>query len=144
MLPLFFAAIMCAGFVASKLRDQRAKGRTIVGAAFSALLLFIVVPVVVTGDWPARYAPLVLHEGPFDWPAGCVNREYRNGDEISITCHDYRNKLSRKLVFDHGFYGLIGRHEKDYFRVGAEAINFDCNYFTERCTVRHAERDVFQ
>jgi hypothetical protein len=99
---------------------------------------------VLTNDLPAKYSPLVLHEGQFDWPAGCANREYRDGEEISIACHDVRNALPRKLVFDHGFAGLIGRTEKDYIRVGSEAINFRCNYFTEKCTVRYAEHDVFR
>ena len=61
-----------------------------------------------------------------------------------MTCHDYNNILPRKLVFDHGFLGLNDRGEHDYFRVGSEAIRFNCNYFTEKCTVGYAEQNVFQ
>ena len=43
-----------------------------------------------------------------------------------------------------GFPALIERTEHDYFRVGSEAINFQCNYFTKKCTVRHTEHNVFR
>jgi hypothetical protein len=98
----------------------------------------------LTFDLPARYSPLVLHEGSFEWPDGCAEREYRDADVISMTCHNYRNEISRKLLFDHGFPHLTERGEHDYFRVGSQAINFECNYFTQNCTVRHAEHNVFQ
>jgi hypothetical protein len=52
--------------------------------------------------------------------------------------------LPRKLALDHGLPMLMARSEHDYYRVGAEAINFNCNYIIQRCTVRHAEPNVFQ
>lgn len=114
--------------------------------AFSIFTLFALLfaAMGLTTDWAARYSPLVLHEGAFEWPAGCAKREYSNGDLISINCHDYRHALPRKVLFDHGFPGLIERTEHDYFRVGDEAVNFACNYFTQTCTVRHAEHNVFR
>jgi hypothetical protein len=120
------------------------RDRAIIAASILSTSFLLFVPLVLTGDWPGGYSPLVLHEGAFEWPAGCANREYREGDEISIACHNYRNTLPRKLVFDHGFAGLTGRPEQYYFRVGSEAINFRCNYFTEKCTVRYVEHNVFR
>jgi hypothetical protein len=143
MLPSFLAAIAGSAFVASKLESVPAKTRVLVGGTFAAMILFVATPIILISDIPARYSPLTLHEGPFDWPAGCAEREYQDNDPIDISCHDYRNAMSRELVYDHGFDGLIGRNEHDYFRVGSEAINFSCNYFTEKCTVRHAEHGVF-
>ena len=118
--------------------------RTLVAFSIFTLFALLFAAVGLTTDWPARYSPLVLHEGAFEWPEGCAKREYSDGDVISITCHDYRNALPGKVVFDHGFPGLIARTEHDYFRVGDEAVNFACNYFTETCTVRHAEHNVFR
>jgi hypothetical protein len=138
-LPLLLGGVVLAGrCMKGKLRE-----RTIVAIAIASPVLLILA-LGLTIDWPARYSPLVVHEGPFEWPEGCANREYRDGDAISISCHDYRNVLPRKLVFDHGFPGLIERNEHDYIRVGDEAINFACNYLTDKCTVRHAEHNVFQ
>jgi len=140
---LFFPFLIGGIFLAARLTDPgRHRGWAAIGISIfnCAALLFAL---LLTGDLPAEYSPLVLHQGPFVWPAGCPQRDYRDGDEISIACHDYRNTVPRKLVFDHGFAGLIARNEHDYFRVGSEALNFDCNYFTERCTVRHAEHNVF-
>jgi hypothetical protein len=107
----------------------------------------IVAPVALLGltvDQPAAHKPLVLNEGAFNWPADCREGQYNDGDEISISCHDPRNEIPAKLVFDHGFPGVIERTEHNYFRVGSEAINFDCNYLTQRCAVRHAEHNVFR
>jgi hypothetical protein len=142
---LFFPA--CFGlFVlgARRVRNGKISEMTFVSVALLSLIFGPVVLLILTADQPAAYTPLVLHEGPFNWPAGCAKRQYRDGDEISIACHDYRNTVPSKLVFDHGFPGLIERTEHDYFRVGSEAVNFRCNGFTQRCTVRHAERNVFQ
>ena len=138
--PAFFGGIVLA---ARYIKTGKIRDRTLVAIAVVSpvVLLFLL---GLTMDWPARYSPLVLQEGPFEWPDGCVKREYRDGDAISIACHDYRNTLPRKLVYDHGFQWLIGRQEHDYFRVGDEAINFACNYFTQKCTVRHAEYNVFR
>lgn len=136
---LFGGALLAARYIkGSKLRE-----RTIVAIAIASPVLLASV-LSLTVDWPARYTPLVLYQGEFEWPIGCAQREYSDGEDISISCHDYRNALPRKLVFDHGFPGLIERTEHDYFRVGDEAINFACNYFTEKCTVRHAEHNVFR
>ena len=118
--------------------------RTLMALCIFTLFALLFAAIGLTTDWPARYSPLVLREGAFEWPQGCVKREYSDGDVISIACHDYRNALPRKIVFDHGFPGLADRTEQDYFRVGDEAINFACNYFTQKCTVRHAEHNVFQ
>jgi hypothetical protein len=138
--PLFFGGIVLA---ARRIKKGKLRDRAIVAIALvSPILLFFVL--ALTTDWPARYSPLVLHEGTFHWPEGCAKREYWDDDEISIACHDYRNTLPRQLLYDHGFRGLIDRSEHDYFRVGGEAVKFDCNYFTQRCTVYHAEHNVFQ
>jgi len=139
--PIFFGAIVVA---ARGINSPKARQRTIVSVAIFGPILLFLVPLALTTDWPARYTPLVMNQGEFVWPDGCAQREYRDGDPISIACHDYRNTLPRKLVFDHGFRWLIGRQEHDYFRVGNEAINFACNYFTQKCRVRHAEHNVFR
>jgi hypothetical protein len=141
---LFLPVLFGGAFLAARcIKSGKLRERTIVAIAIVSPVLLVFV-LTLTTDWPARYTPLVLHQGAFEWPEGCANREYREGDEISIACHNYRNTLPRKLVFDHGFAGLIERTEHDYFRVGSEAINFRCDYFTERCTVRHAEHNVFR
>ena len=143
-IALFFPALLGGVLLAARrINKPKIRQRTIIaGAILSPILLVFVLTLTI--DWPARYAPLGLRQGAFDWPAGCAKGEYRDGDTISIACHDYRNALPRKLVFDHGFPGLIERTEHDYFRVGDEAINFACNYFTQKCTVRHAEHHVFR
>ena len=139
----FGAIILFFPFLAGGIFLGRSRGRVAIGITIlnCMALLFAL---MLTIDQPAEYSPLVLHDGSFVWPAGCAQREYLDGDEISIACHDYRNEVPRKLVFDHGFPELIGRNEHDYFRVGSEALNFDCNYFTEKCTVRHAEHNVYR
>jgi hypothetical protein len=138
--PVLFGGVVLA---ARHIEKGKLRDRAIVANALVSPILLIFM-LGLTTDRPARYSPLVLHQGAFKWPEGCVKREYRDGDAISIACHDYRNSLPRELVFDHGFPGLIERTEHDYFRVGDEAINFACNYFTQKCTVRHAEHNVFQ
>jgi hypothetical protein len=138
---IWFGGIMGLGIW---MPEGKARSRTMLVWAIASPWLFGLLPIALTSDIPARYSPLVLREGPFDWPSGCSPREYADGDPISISCHDYRNTLARKLVFDHGFPGIIGRTEQDYFRVGTEAVNFDCNYFTDQCSVRHAQHNVFR
>jgi hypothetical protein len=119
--------------------------RAIIGWTISSFFLFLIVPLVLTADIPAPYSPLLLHQGPFEWPVGCARRIYEEGDPISISCHDYRNEVPRKLVFDHGYPGAIGRTQQhEYFRIGSDAVSLECNYFTERCIVGHVERNVFQ
>jgi hypothetical protein len=125
------------------MKSGKLRERTIAAIAIVSPVVLVFV-LTLTTDRPARYTPLVLHQGAFEWPEGCAKRQYRDGDSISIACHDYRNALPRQVVFDHGFPGLIERTEHDYFRVGNQAINFACNYFTQKCTVRHAEHNVFQ
>ena len=143
-LILYFPLLFGSAFLAARcIRSAKLRERTIVAMAIVSPVPWILV-LTLTLDWPASYSPLVLHQGAFEWPEGCAKREYSDGDRISIACHDYRNTLPRKLVYDHGFPGLIGRTEQVYFRVGNEAINFACNYFTQKCTVRHAEHNVFQ
>lgn len=142
---LFFPLLVGGLFLAARLtKPGRNRDRAAVAVSIFNCIALLFAVLVLTSDLPAKYSPLILHDGPFGWPAGCANREYRDGDEINISCHEYRNALSRKLVFDHGFPWLIGRNEHDYFRVGSAAINFDCNYFTEKCSVRHAEHNVFR
>lgn len=141
---LFFPLLVGGVFLAARLTspgENRDRAAIAVSIFNCIALLFAL---MLTGDMPAKYSPLVLSGGPFNWPTGCPKHEYNDGDQISVSCHDYRNALPRKLVFDHGFAALIGRNEHDYFRVGSEAINFDCNYFTEKCAVRHAEHNVFR
>ena len=141
---LFFPLLVGGVLLAARLTAPgRNRDRAVVAVAIVNCIALLSA-VGLTIDLPARYSSLVLHEGPFEWPAGCAKREYRDGDQISLSCHDYRNTLPRKLVFEHGFPGLSERTEHDYFRVGSEAINFECNYFTEKCTVRHAEHGVFR
>lgn len=140
------APIMIGGAVAVSrlLKGTKARDRGAISVALVSPLLFVLIPLILIGDWPGPYSPLVLHEGPFTWPAGCADRLYQDGEDISITCQDSRNMVPRKLAFDHGLPKLMGREYYDYFRVGTEAINFDCNYITQKCTVRHAEPNVFQ
>ena len=142
---LFFPLFVGGIFLAARLTNAgRNRERAIMAVSIFNCLALLFAVLVLTSDWPARYSPLVLHEGPFEWPAGCTQHEYRDGNPIDISCHDYRNTLPRKLVFDHGFRWVLDPHDPNYFRVGDDAINFQCNYFTERCTVRHAERNVFR
>jgi hypothetical protein len=142
---LFFPALLGGiVLVVRYTKKGKVRDRAAIAVAICTPIFLLFVPLTVAGDWPASYTPLVLHEAPFDWPAGCADRKYNDGDQISIACHDYRNALPRKLLYDHGFPGLIERTEHDYFRVGPDAINFACNYFTEKCTVRHAEHNVFR
>lgn len=144
-LVLFFPILICAIIIAARwTKGGSNRDRAVIATSILSAILLLFVPLALTSDWPKAYSPLVLHEGVFQWPPGCANREYYDGEEINIACHDYRNTLPRKLLFDHGFPGLIERTEHDYFRVGSEAINFRCNYFTEKCTVRYAKHDVFQ
>lgn len=119
------------------------RGRVIAATAIVVSLVFVLTTLWVTYS-SAPYSPLVMHAGPFAWPAGCVPREYQDEDPISIACHADANRIPPKLVSAHGFPGLIERTEHDYFRVGSEAINFRCNYFTDKCWVRHAEHDVYR
>jgi hypothetical protein len=140
-IPIMFGAAIA---VSRLTRRGKNRDRAVIAVAVASPVLFFIVPLILAGDWPGPYSPLVLHEGPFTWPAGCANRLYRDGDEISITCQDSRNMLPRKLALDHGLPMLMARSEHDYYRVGAEAINFNCNYIIQRCTVRHAEPNVFQ
>lgn len=142
---LFFPLLIGGILLAARLTNPgRNRDRAVIGVSILTCLALLFAVLVLTSNRPAKYSPLVLHEGPFEWPEGCANREYRDGDSISSDCHDYRNTLPPKFVFDHGFPGLIERTEHDYFRVGSEAINFQCNYFTKKCTVRHAEHNVFR
>lgn len=145
LLIMAFAIPFCALIIGSRLvqAGKLRQGTLLTFCLFSPFALLLAAA-GLTIDSPAEYSPLVLHEGAFEWPKGCVEREYADGDVISIACHDYRNALSRKVVFDHGFSHLIERGEHDYFRVGSQAVNFQCNYFTQTCTVRHAEHRVFQ
>jgi len=141
---LFFPLLIGGIVLAARLTEPGTnRDRTVIAISFLSCIALLSM-LILTSDLPARYSPLVLHQGQFDWPAGCADREYREGEEISIACHDYRNALPRKLVFDHGFSGITGRMEQDYFRVGSEAINFNCNNFTEKCRVRFAEHNVFR
>jgi hypothetical protein len=145
LIILAFAAPFGALFLGTRgVKTCKLSERTLVAFSVSTLFALLLAAIGLTTDSPARYSPLVLHEGAFEWPEGCAKREYSDGDLISITCHDYRNALRRKVVFDHGFRGLNGRTEHDYFRIGGEAVNFACNYFTQTCTVRHAEHNVFR
>ena len=138
--PLMIGGVVLLGRVLGLRSD-----RVIIGWTLTSFFLFLVVPSVLVADIPDRYSPLTLNQGPFEWPTGCARRVYEEGDSISISCHDGRNELPRKLVFDHGYPGAIGRSEQQrYFRVGSDAVNFDCNYFTNRCSVRHVEKSVFQ
>jgi hypothetical protein len=139
--PAWFGGLI---FGARLLKKGKIREITLVSVASVTVLACPVVLIILTADQPATYTPLVLHQELFNWPAGCRERQYDDGDEISIACRDRRNEIPPKLVFDHGFPSLTERTEHDYFRVGAEAINFACNYFTQRCTVRHAEHNVFQ
>jgi hypothetical protein len=142
---LFFPTLIGGILLAARLtKPGRNRDRAVIAVSVFNCVVLLFALLVLTGDWPARYSPLVLHEGAFEWPIGCAKREYYDGDQISIACHAYRNTLPRKLVFDHGFAGLTERTEHDYFRVGSEAINFRCNYFSEKCTVRYAEHRVFR
>lgn len=141
---LFFPLLVGGIVLAARLTDPGRNREWAVIAISVFNCMALLVALTLTGDLPAEYSPLVMHDGAFVWPAGCVKREYHDGDEISISCHDYRKAVPRKLVFDHGFPELIGRNEHDYFRVGSEALNFDCNYFTGKCAVRHAEHHVFR
>jgi len=144
-LILFFPLLVGGSLLAARLTEPgRSRDRAVIAVSLSCTFGLLFALLVLTSDWPAHYSPLVLHRGPFSWPAGCTSREYLDGDQISLSCHDYRNALPRKLVFDHGFPWVNGRTEQDYIRVGSEAVNFSCNYFTEKCTVRHAEHNVFQ
>jgi len=141
---LFLPVLFGGAFLAARyIKTGKLRERSIAAIAIVSPVLLVFV-LTLTNDWPARYTPLVLHRGAFEWPEGCAKRPYRDGDSISIACREYRNALPRKLMLDHGFPGLIERTEHDYFRVGNEAINFRCNYFTQKCTVRHAEHNVFQ
>ena len=143
-LILFFPLLFGGAILAARcINNAKLRERTMVAMAIVSPVLFLV-PMTLTLDWPARYSPLVVHQGAFEWPVGCARREYKDGDAISIACHDYRNTLPRKLLFDHGFRGLTERTEHDYFRVGDEAINFRCNYFSGKCMVRYAEHNVFR
>ena len=137
---IWFGGIMALGIW---LPEGKMRSRGVLGWALTSPVLFVFLPIVLTSDISAPYSPLVLHEGPFAWPPGCARRVYRDDDPISMACHDYRNVLPRKLVFDHGFY-LSGRNEQEYYRVGSDAVNFACNYFTDTCRVRHAEHNVFR
>jgi hypothetical protein len=140
-IPLMIGGVI---IVARTTKKGQTRDRAVIATVPVSLILFLFVPLILSSDLPGPYSPLVLHAGPFKWPEGCADRNYKEGDEISIACHNYRNVVPPKLLLDHGFPGLIERTEHDYFRVGSDAINFRCNYFTEKCTVRHAEHNVFQ
>lgn len=142
---LILPAILGVVFLIARIvNSEKARVRLIVLSCPATVILFFYVPIFLSSDWPASYSPLVLHEGPFTWPPGCAPQQYSEGETISISCHDYKNVVPRKLAYDHGFRGLIGWKEKEYFRVGSDALNLQCNYFNETCTVFYVERNVFQ
>ena len=140
-LPLMVVSVV---LIARLVERGSARERALIAVAFASPILFMFVPLLLTSDWPGRYSPMVLREGPFDWPSGCARRTYNDGDPISIACIVHRNEVPRKFVLEHGFRSSIGREDRSYYRVGSDAINFSCNYFKNTCSVGDVERNVFR
>jgi hypothetical protein len=141
--PLGFASIIAGFFLAARIKQPVLQRTVSLEVIPASVVLFLVIPIVLTSDWPGRYSPLILRAEPFQWPDGCVNRTYEVGDPISINCHEYKNAISRRLVLEHGFESTNTRVEHTYFRVGDDAIQFDCDFGSGTCRVRHIERHVF-
>jgi hypothetical protein len=145
ILPVFLVVMLGRVVLAArKIQDKKLRNRVAIAIPPIALILFLLVPLALTADFPERYSPLAMQAPPFEWPAGCAPRAYNIGDGISMACKNWRNAMPKKLTLEHGFPGQLGRGEMTYYRVGDDAVMFSCIYWNiNTCTVRQVVRNVF-
>ena len=82
----------------------------------------------------AQYPHIRLEK--FGWPSGCEQKNYLAGDEISSQCAVYR--VPEDFVRS---YGLLYLRKIEYYRVGNDAIDFNCH--DSRCYVAFIYKNIY-
>ena len=81
-----------------------------------------------------------IEASPYVWPAGCEEKEYSRGDEISKSCLE-----SQYSIPDYKKYGWPRSSKRaNYYRIGRDAVWVWCNSITGSCSVRRVVSDVYR
>jgi hypothetical protein len=82
---------------------------------------------------------------PYEAPEGCDDRQYQEGDQVSIACADPRYRFDIWKQYGLDFPGKMGWHDGKktgtYYRIGNDLVGFSCTSFG--CPVHAVEKNVF-
>ena len=83
--------------------------------------------------------------GQFQWPAGCSERQYRPGDQLSRACFDRFQKISPKWARAHRMKVRQTRKSShySYYRLGDDAVEKFCIAWEDHCRVGNVYQALF-